>query len=551
MEGLSLLWGNSIEDKEREIELNEEVKKDLDLTCLCDCLGKNDQEKRDIEKILSKLTYDADAIRYRSDIFAELKKDHKLREQIDEILHKLHVLGDLKSVKINSTDTSSIWEMISRLKELYAYIECIHMFYECMNEKEFQSRGLNLLKSEVVKIYEDSGFHYLKQDIERLTEDISNIKSLTLGVNLDQDLNPSEVQLVSLNHEVFKSQDNAILKAFITCFAGSMANSLLKNNNGVDPLMKTLTKRVEELLSVVVKDMRVSLNKYVDVSGYSITKLIPELTFYLRYAQLCDQMEKRGLSMCKAECVGDVTNHKDELQVKGFYNLRLALEEKSDHTTMITNDFFFDQEHRQYILTGPNRGGKTIFTQGVGLLYILAQAGVYVPADSMIFTPVDQIWTHFPADENQTVSLGRLGEESERLRHIVEHVTDQSLVLLNESLSSTSFSEGLFIAKDVMKTFNYIGTKVIYNTHMHELAADPECLEVCDHCNQSTQPNQCMQQKKCGVVSLVMGIDGDKRNYKAVIAPPTGNSYAKDIAEKYGILYEQMIEMLQKSKQNR
>ena len=66
-------------------------------------------------------------------------------------------------------------------------------------------------------------------------------------------------------------------------------------------------------------------------------------------------------------------------------------------------------------MTGPNRGGKTIFTQAWGIAMLLAQLGIYVPAESAAISPCDNIFTHFPADENDTVDLGRLGEESKRL----------------------------------------------------------------------------------------------------------------------------------------
>ena len=56
-------------------------------------------------------------------------------------------------------------------------------------------------------------------------------------------------------------------------------------------------------------------------------------------------------------------------------------------------------------------------------------------------SPCDNIFTHFPADENQTVNLGRLGEESKRISEIFSLATDKSLLLFNESLATTSFTE--------------------------------------------------------------------------------------------------------------
>ena len=76
---------------------------------------------------------------------------------------------------------------------------------------------------------------------------------------------------------------------------------------------------------------------------------------------------------------------------------------------IVANDIDFDDESgRIYILTGPNRGGKTTFTQAVVLAVLLAQNGIYAPCRDLKISPCDNIFTHCPADENDTVDLGRL-----------------------------------------------------------------------------------------------------------------------------------------------
>ena len=105
-----------------------------------------------------------------------------------------------------------------------------------------------------------------------------------------------------------------------------------------------------------------------------------------------------------------------KLSTKGLYNLKLAIQIlDGSQLDVVKNDFEFSKEHGIYIMTGPNRGGKTTFTQAVGLIVLLAQNGLYVPCEALSLSPCDNIFTHFPADENQTVNLGRLGEESKRI----------------------------------------------------------------------------------------------------------------------------------------
>ena len=265
------------------------------------------------------------------------------------------------------------------------------------------------------------------------------------------------------------------------------------------------------------------LNKYTNISGYSFTELMPEIIFYIRFAQLCDKIKEKGLPLCKATITP--TDNRT-CNIKDIYNIKLGIKATNgEDIDIVTNDFDFDDSKRIYILTGPNRGGKTTITQAVGLAFLLAQHGIYVPCSSMELSPCDNIFTHFPADENDTVDLGRLGEESKRLSEIFCCATKRSMILLNESLATTNVAEGLYIAKDVVKSMRYLGVRSIFNTHMHELARG------IDDINNAVDG-------KSRVESMVTGVENGQRSFKVFIAPPQGVSYAKDIAIKYGVTFD-------------
>ena len=109
--------------------------------------------------------------------------------------------------------------------------------------------------------------------------------------------------------------------------------------------------------------------------------------------------------------------------------------------------------------------------------------------------------------------------------------TERSIMLLNESLATTSVTEGLFIAKDVVSAMRYLGARAIFNTHMHDLARS------CDEINDSVDG-------KSRAASLVTGVHDGERSFKVSLLPPQGVSYAKDIALKYGVSFKQMKETI-------
>jgi DNA mismatch repair ATPase MutS len=185
-----------------------------------------------------------------------------------------------------------------------------------------------------------------------------------------------------------------------------------------------------------------------------------------------------------------------------------------------------------YVLTGPNRGGKSVITCAVGLAQALLQLGLFIPADKATISPADAIFTHFPSGAEDTIDKGRLGEECARLGEIFDQVTAHSLVLLDESLSSTGSYEASYIAAEVLAGLSLVGCRCLFSTHLHELAAELD--------------NITARTGGAPIDTLVAGIEGEgKRSFKIIRAKPDGKSYARDIANRYGLTYENIVKKVE------
>lgn len=557
MEELSLLYPQNSNAKYQT--LTKEAINDLSIDFLCESLTKEPYERNSIKNLLINITDDEEVIKYRCDVFDDFLRYPQLRSDLTDLLEKLNDLREIERFQKDS-EASSLWQMVNRLREMDGYVDCITRIKTTLESIDVKSEGLLQLKKSVQTIYNGSGFPDLKKDIQETLAKAQKLKSITLGVNLDSLLRPKTVGVISLNDKEFT--DSGILKRFMN-FANNKSElhsgndvsgfvtfhpanpSTLKLGfgevvtgaqqdvnqvytteiTGADPLSDALKKVVTDILRRTVNDIKSMLNKYININGYSFVSLMPEIIFYVRFAELCDKIKQKGMPICKAEVV---SKEERDCHISDIYNLKLAIKNvEGDNIDIVTNEFDFDDDKRIYILTGPNRGGKTTITQAVGLAFLLAQNGIYVPASKMEFSPCDNIFTHFPADENDTVDLGRLGEESKRLSEIFKVATKYSLILLNESLATTNVAEGLYIAKDVVKAMRYLGVRSVFNTHMHDLARG------LDEVNSSTEGDS-------RVESMVTGVDGGKRSFKVFIAPPQGVSYARDIAEKYGVTFDKI-----------
>ncbi len=550
--------------------LNKEALNDLSIDYLCENLTDDPYELNSIKRLLTNITCDEEVIEYRRDIFEDFLKFPKLRSDLTALLLKLKDLREIERFQ-KDTEASSLWQLINRLRELDGYVDCITSIKDTLESLDIKSQGLLRLREIVNDIFNHSGFSQLKDDINETFEKARKLKSITLGVNLDNLLKPQTVGVISLNDQHFS--DSGLLKKFInfakneselhhgidvsafvsyhpnnpstTTFGlGKVVTGAQQDLNqiqdstltGADPMSQALSKVVTDILKRTVNNIKSILHQYIGVSGYSFVDLMPEIVFYIRFSELCDKILAKGLSLCKAQ----VRDKNERMcDIKDIYNIKLAIKSVNEKTIpdIVTNDFVFDEDKRIYILTGPNRGGKTTITQAVGLCFLLAQNGIYVPCKSMIFSPCDNIFTHFPADENDTVDLGRLGEESKRLSEIFSVATKYSLLLLNESLATTNVAEGLYIAKDVVKSMRYLGVRCIFNTHMHELASSIVTI------NSEIEGDSVVE-------SMVTGVENGRRSFKTFIAPPQGMSYAKDIAIKYGVTFDCIKREIDRKRKN-
>ncbi len=588
MEKISLLHPTGHGDD--YTQLSDVVVHDLGFDAICEQLSDKEPEKRMILRIMSRMTPDPYVAKYRGDIFDDIMKYPDMRNRMLEILNEVKFLKEFGSFKRDYDETAGAWDLIHRLDEINDYIKSVEAIQSCLDGVELSAQGLLDLREYVQHIYTDSGFEELKKDISNLKATTDSLKSVTVGINLNDRFEAESIGLVSINdkpytrsnivgnfcdmlisrtskkkensteqpvdsknlhYQSFTASQSQILEAGakMGVMSAAMKNPLMIGLAGVpegdttQDVTRYMDKVTNHMISTIVKRLRDTLSKYVTITITDITGLIPEFIYYIRWAEYIEKMQAQGLKFNRAVVYGKKSDNA-ELQddrtaasqsavtthARGIYNMKLIPVVTEEHETIVTNDLDFDAEHCVYILTGANRGGKTTITQAIGQLFVMAQGGIYVPGESFSYTPVDCIYTHFPADEDKTLDLGRLGEECRRFREIYSAATGKSLLLLNETFSTTSFEEGYFIAKDSVRAILRKGIRTIYNTHMHKLGYEVDKIN-------ATETDICVR-----AASLIVRSDAGKRSFKVQLAPPDGMSYAEDIARKYGVTYELLTE---------
>lgn len=501
--------------------------------------------QRQVREHLLNLCSDAATIEHRQAVLEDLLQLPALTTQLEKILPEL---AELHTPSFRSTLESTFYQTLWRLAELETYVTCVRQLSTVLEaaHTELRSPGLLSLLEHLRALQKDTAFQSLAEQLPELGARIRGVQSITVGINLDSHLRPREAALLSVNTHRFKN-DTLLGRLFERDDVSGLAplRAVLRAADGPPPSnselrLSPLFRDLEEVLGEIAKPIANTLAQYRGLNVRVLQEIEPELAFYIYGVRLIEKMQASGLKMCRAEILPTEAR---TTEVHGLFNLLLAARLQLVSTQanlgeqIVTSDVAFNAKTgRLAILTGPNRGGKTTFTQALGLAHLLFQAGLYVPSEAARLSPVEAIYLHFATAEKFEVNAGRLGEEAQRVSEIFRHAGRHSLILFNESFASTTPGEGLYLALDVVRGLRLLGARGVFVTHFHELAKHLDEI--------NTAPGEST------VFSLVTGVTiGDsneavKRTFKVQPGPPLGTSYAKEIAVQHGISYEQITATL-------
>jgi len=140
--------------------------------------------------------------------------------------------------------------------------------------------------------------------------------------------------------------------------------------------------------------------------------------------------------------------------------------------TFVANDCDLAQDHRLWLLTGPNMAGKSTFLRQNALIAILTQAGSFVPADAAHIGIVDRLFSRVGAADDLARGRSTFMVEMVETATILNQATDRSLVILDEIGRGTATFDGLSIAWATLENLHEVNRcRSLFATHFHELTS--------------------------------------------------------------------------------
>jgi DNA mismatch repair ATPase MutS len=444
-----LLYPDSDFDRDEPLPPNaEELSEDLGLGILLSAMADGDEFIFEVcRKVVFKGLQDMDTIHYRQEILRDwmahpevLRKIYGLCLEFLERKHRewLWISRRQTSPGIVLSNARRLLEASTELLRDLKNLAVIH-------RPGFRSRGLGRFLDMVEEELEEQ---YLAK-VEEHLEELRFSKGVRLSAELGKGGEGSNYSLCK-----HKRENTGLVKRILAKRSPVYTFSL-------HPRDEQGARVLEELRDTGLAKAARALGKAAEHIESFFNLLRWELAFYVGCLNLSEKIREIGAPITFPR---PWPQKEHRFRCKGLYNVTLALVTRQ---RPVGNELMGDGKDL-FLITGPNQGGKTTFLRSVGLAQMMMQAGMFVPAEEFESNLCSGIFTHFRREEDRSMERGKLEEELERMRAIVESIKPGGLLLLNESFASTNEREGSEIALEVIPAVLDCGIKVFYVTHFFE-----------------------------------------------------------------------------------
>ncbi|MDC7952309.1 endonuclease MutS2 [Liquorilactobacillus mali] len=219
----------------------------------------------------------------------------------------------------------------------------------------------------------------------------------------------------------------------------------------------------------------------------------------------------------KAQYAAKIKATEPLLSTENKVYLRQVWHPLLDMNAAVRNDIMLGDDYRAIVVTGPNTGGKTITLKTLGLVQLMGQAGLFIPAfEESRIGIFDNIFADIGDEQSIEQSLSTFSSHMTNIISILSEIDDKSLILFDELGAGTDPQEGAALAISIL---DYVGSKSSYvmaTTHYPELKAygyeRPQTINA----------------------SMEFDIESLKPTYHLLLGIP-GRSNALDISKKLGL----------------
>ena len=409
---------------------------DLELNTIFEAMANDDKKIREVvQAVLTDPAIDEETILYRQETLKDVIANHEVILKLYAIIKEAYELK--RKTWSWFTDTQYLTSIFSSARELLQiYTETLGKLRKVADENitNFHSESLTRLFQEWEEELSDEYLDELRKELKLLQLKDGMIISAKLG-NYNQ----------GVNYCLRKKEDSGFKRHWRFAPTGQIAP---QDDRGLEDLGRREDRALNEVANALAQSAG-------HLEGF-FSQLENELAFYLGGYNLYEKLKDLGEPVCYPEVSA-------KREFDSLYDISLVLIKKEK----VTGNDLDGEDKKLYLITGANQGGKSTFLRSIGQAQLMGQAGLFVAGTQNRLPLRNGIYTHFKKEEDEKMQSGKLDEELARINAIVDHLNKDSLILMNESFSSTNEREGSKIGYDLTKALKQQGVEIFAVSHLY------------------------------------------------------------------------------------
>jgi DNA mismatch repair protein MutS len=452
----------------------------------------------------------------KTNMYTTLRESLKQIHDIDK-LSKLIIMKKLpiKSIKNIFTDLQNIQILCSFVKtsECLDHLDSDKISHSISTITKFICEYIDMDKCANTYSLEDNIYRKgIFPDLDKISEDYSDTRDILdqiisrFDALMNKKLKPKKPVNYLKLHETEKSgysiqitktrvpalesvisEHNNFELTYTSSYRNESNQYVLSNpikvqkiNNVLNVISDDINYICSKNLSLKTSIKELALEKYqiflelfknYSADLYKISEYVSELDIIQNRAYVADTY-----NYCKPKIVD-----KDKSYINATSLRHPIIEQINQNELYVANDVKLDDEHN-ILLFGTNAVGKTSFIKSIGIAVILAQSGMYVPAEYFEYSPYKELFTRILNCDNLFKGLSTFTLEMSEMSNILKYSNKNSLVLGDELCSGTELPSAMCIFISGLKSLISKQTSFIFATHFHELLEFDEIMELSTLC---------------------------------------------------------------------